>query len=79
VSAETLHAVEDAVAAHIADANGGAYLTGYVLVATGVSPEDEIGVRYSIAEPVSQPPHVTLGLIEYVRMLSREMGAGEQT
>lgn len=72
MSDQTHQAVEDAIAAHIADANGGALLTGYVVIATGVSPEDETGTRYSMMEPRTQPTHVSLGLVQYLSYMQRE-------
>jgi hypothetical protein len=68
MSAQTRSAVEEAIAAHISDENGGALLTGFILVATGVSPEDQTGTRYSTLEPDTQPVHVSLGLVEYLRL-----------
>lgn len=79
MSDATRKAVDEAIAAHIADENGSAYLTGYVLIATGVSPEDDGGTRYSVLEPADQPVHVSLGLAQYLGMLQMEVGIGDDS
>jgi hypothetical protein len=77
MSQQTMDAVEKAIAEHLADANEGAYLTGYLLIATGVSPKDEGGTRYSVLEPEDQPVHVSLGLASYLGMLIDNKGIGD--
>lgn len=80
MSEATRKAVDEAIAAHIADVNGSAYLTGYIVVAVGVAPSDEPGEsRYSIWAAENQPLHVGLGLAQYLRIQQAEAGIGDDS
>lgn len=62
MSAETKAALDDAIAAHVADEMDAA-LTGYVLHASSIQLDGERGRTCYLAEYAdSQPFHVTLGL-----------------
>jgi hypothetical protein len=62
MSDTTRQAVEDAIATHVADEKPGAYLTGYVVMAAAVLPEDDDITNYQSILPATQPLHVSLGL-----------------
>ena len=71
MSAETKRAMDDAIAAHIADELDGAVLTGYVLQAMGTSMRDleydggSTSYLRSYAE--NQEPMTHLGLSHYLQ------------
>jgi hypothetical protein len=61
-------ALEQAISTYLATQADGAYLTGYVLVATGADTEHADITRYVSTVPDTQALHTTLGLVEYLRM-----------
>lgn len=65
MSGDTRAAVEDALRAHLKDEHDHAILTGYLIVACGVSAEDsEPATRYEFLNGAA-PWHETAGLIRY--------------
>lgn len=60
--------LETAISAYLAERGDGAYLTGYVLIASGADPERADITRYVSTIPDTQNLHTTLGLVEYLRM-----------
>lgn len=62
MSAETRQAVEDALAAHMADENDGAYMSGYLLMIAGVRADDPTITTYSSMVPRDQHVHSSIGL-----------------
>lgn len=64
MSDETRKAVEDALAAHMADECDDAVLSHWVAMLYGDSLTDERG-RYFRLWPVDQPLHITGGLLDY--------------
>lgn len=72
MSAETKATLDDAIAAHFADEHDGAMLTGYVLQAQGkgfTDDDDDAKTRYLRAVAEGQSFTVTLGLVEWVRLM----------
>lgn len=63
MSDTTRQAVEDAIAAHVADEREGAYLTGFVVMAAALVPEADDVVNYQSIVPTTQPLHVSVGLV----------------
>jgi hypothetical protein len=75
MSAETKAALDDAIAAHFADENDGAILTGYVLQAKGQGftredDDEQVRLMRSIAE--QQDYITTLGLIDWMRIMAHQ-------
>ncbi|GAA3730167.1 hypothetical protein GCM10022239_03460 [Leifsonia bigeumensis] len=66
MSAATKAALDDAIAAHVADELDGALLTNYVGVAAAVKPEDSDQMTYYLRVAAEQPIHVSIGLTEYL-------------
>lgn len=66
MSAQTLQAIHDAIAAHIADVNEDdpEFLTEWVFVATAASSADADQTAYYVYDS-SIPGHHTLGLLHY--------------
>ena len=68
MSKETSQALEDALAAHVADENGGALLTDYLVIAAAVPADGDMEThRYQIVVNDTLPLHGALGLIDYAR------------
>lgn len=68
MSDTTWQAVEDAVAAHLADESDGALLTSWVLAATGVSAADEDRTSRYLHANSDGPWHPLLGLMHMQRV-----------
>lgn len=68
MSDEADEALEQAIAAYMATRGDGAYLTGYVLIASGADADSAEITRYVSTIPDTQNLHTTLGLVEYLRM-----------
>jgi len=68
VSEEADDKLETAISAYLTERGDGAYLTGYVLIASGADPERADITRYVSTIPDTQNLHTTLGLVEYLRM-----------
>lgn len=60
--------LEQAIITYLTAQGDDAYLTGYVLIATGADPERADVTRYVTTIPDTQNLHTTLGLVEYLRM-----------
>lgn len=70
MSADTLKALEDALAAHFSDEMDGGMMSGFICQMQGVSldPEQQgVSSLYRVV-PVGQSITTTLGLIEYIRI-----------
>lgn len=78
MSNTTYAALEDAIRAHVADENGGAYLTDWFLSAAGALPEDPNATAYTYANS-NGSPHGWLGLLGMAqrRAMRWEEGEGE--
>lgn len=65
MSAETKRALDEAIAAHIADDAPGAVVTGYALVVSNATPDDfdRNRTRYFFEYADRQPFHTALGLV----------------
>jgi hypothetical protein len=68
MSAQTQAALDDAIAAHVADRSDGAMLTGYILQTAALpSTAEELSeTTYSTIFPGGQPFHVGLGLAHFL-------------
>lgn len=64
MSSDTKQALDDAIAAHVADEADGALITGYVLHAAYINPDldGREATGYYAEYATSQPYHVGLGL-----------------
>ncbi|MCY1696455.1 hypothetical protein [Curtobacterium sp. SL109] len=62
MSDTTRQAVEEAMAAHVADEREGAYLTGFVVMAAAVVTEADDIINHQSIVPPSQALHVSVGL-----------------
>lgn len=72
MSANAKAALEDAIKAVIEEEDPGAVVTGYVLLAANLTPEDlenHDGTHYFFTAPEGQPYHSTLGLTHRLRLL----------
>jgi len=69
MSAETKQAVDDAIAAHIADEGDGHFLSGYALIAAGQRIDSEGGRTLYYKEfSTDLPFHEAVGLTSYLAL-----------
>lgn len=73
MSDKTKAALDEAIAAHFADEQGGAILTGYVLQAKGqgFAAEDSDRTRMLRAIAEGQDYITTLGLVDWMRIVAQ--------
>lgn len=67
MSDETRRVIDDAIQAHVSDAQDGSVLRSWFLIAASTAPED-FGTSktwYHFLAPEEQPPHESMGLITY--------------
>lgn len=71
MSEATKRALDDAIAAHVADETPGTMVTGYALIASNTTVEDfdDEVTRYFCEYAEQQPFHVALGLVHRHRLL----------
>jgi hypothetical protein len=68
MSSETKAALETALETHFADEMDDGVLTGYIWIGVGVTNDQisEGGSAYLWDTPDNQPPHASLGLVQYL-------------
>ena len=71
MSVETKRALDEAIAAHVADQTEGAVVTGYALIVSNATVEDfdEERTCYLVDYADAQPFHVGLGLVHRHRLI----------
>lgn len=76
MSTGTRQALEDALRNHFAEVTEDALLTDWFVIASGTEVEDFGTGRtnYLFLTPVTQPPHVSMGLLDYAVREGAPMG-----